>query len=103
MARNNGPVITKEKEMVKKMITLYCRKNHGDEGALCEHCAALETYALARLTFCPFGEEKSACSNCKVHCYKDDFRQLIKMVMRFSGPRMILYHPLYSIGHLFKK
>lgn len=103
MARNNGPVINKEKDMVKKMIALYCRKKHGHEGELCNQCGDLESYALTRLSFCPFGEEKSACSNCKVHCYKDSYRQLIKLVMRYSGPRMLLYHPFYSIGHVFKK
>lgn len=99
---NNGPVIQKEKEMVTKMIELYCRKKHHCDG-LCEDCLDLKQYAYKRLSLCRFGEEKTACSNCSVHCYKPDYRQKMKAVMRFSGPWMLLYHPVYSVKHLLNK
>ncbi|MGA8942702.1 MAG: nitrous oxide-stimulated promoter family protein [Thermoactinomyces sp.] len=99
---NDGPVIRDEKETVSKMIALYCRKkHHRDE--LCEECADLQKYCLKRLSICRFGEEKSACSNCSVHCYHPKYREKIKRVMRFSGMWMLLYHPIYSIKHLIKK
>lgn len=100
---NNGSVILKEKETVTEMIKLYCKKKHHSKQELCHDCQDLQDYALKRLSFCQFGEAKTACSNCSVHCYKPEYRQKIKDVMRFSGPWMLLYHPLYAVKHLFKK
>ena len=99
---NNGPNIQKEKETVTKMIDLYCRKKHHNR-ELCEECTDLKNYALKRLSLCPFGEEKTACSNCRVHCYKPEYRQRIKEVMRYAGPWMLLYHPVYAVKHLLNK
>lgn len=99
---NEGPNIRKEMETVSKMIEIYChRKHHSKE--LCEECSDLMNYALKRLSLCRFGEEKTACSNCKIHCYKPVYRENIKKVMRYSGPWMVLYHPVYSIKHLLNK
>ncbi len=88
-----------EKEMVSLMIRLYCRKNHKTK-ALCSECAELDRYARERSDRCPFMENKTFCSNCKVHCYKPEMREKIRKVMRFSGPRMMLYHPVMAIMHL---
>ncbi|WP_033826784.1 nitrous oxide-stimulated promoter family protein [Bacillus andreraoultii] len=96
---NDGPNIQKEKETVQQMITIYCRKKHHQK-ELCEECKDLLQYAHKRLSYCRFGEDKTACSNCKVHCYKPVYRQKIKEVMRYSGPWMLLYHPVYSVLHL---
>ena len=90
-----------EKRMVSEMISLYCRKNHGSSrGTLCAQCAQLDAYARERSDRCPFMEEKTFCSNCKVHCYKPEMRERIRAVMRFSGPRMIFYHPGAALRHL---
>ena len=47
-------------------------------------------------------ENKTFCSNCKVHCYKPEIRQRIKEVMRFSGPRMIFHHPIAAFRHVIE-
>ncbi|MCI1881252.1 MAG: nitrous oxide-stimulated promoter family protein [Sporolactobacillus sp.] len=99
---NNGPVIQMEKETVTKMIEIYCRKKH-HQRELCDDCRDLKNYALTRLAYCPFGEHKSACSNCRIHCYRPVQRRKIKAVMRYAGMWMVLYHPFLSIKHLFKK
>lgn len=91
----------REKQTVSLMIALYCRKNHGGK-PLCPECATLDAYARARSDHCPFMETKTFCSNCKVHCYRADMRRQIREVMRFSGPRMIFYHPLMAIHHLIE-
>ncbi len=91
----------REKETVSLMIRLYCRKNHGGK-ALCPDCAALDTYARQRSDRCPFMETKTFCSNCKVHCYKPEMREKIRAVMRFSGPRMLLYHPVMALRHVIE-
>ena len=94
--------IEQEKLIVKKMINLYCRKKHRTV-QLCEDCSLLTQYALERLSKCPFGVEKGKCANCAIHCYKPDLRLKIKVVMRFSGPRMLFYHPLDFLNHIIKK
>lgn len=91
----------REKETVSLMIRLYCRKNHGSK-ALCPACAALDAYARQRSDRCPFMETKTFCSNCKVHCYKPEMRDKIRAVMRFSGPRMLLYHPVMALRHIIE-
>lgn len=82
------------------MIHLYCRKNHKDK-ELCQECLDLYEYAKMRIEKCPFMETKTFCSQCKVHCYKKDKREQIRKVMRFSGPRMLVYHPIMAIRHLY--
>ncbi len=82
------------------MIALYCRKNHKTKGTLCPECSALAEYARMRSDKCPFMETKTFCANCRVHCYKPEMRERIRVVMRFSGPRMLFYHPVMAISHL---
>ena len=89
----------REKKVVGEMIALYCRKNHGGK-ELCTECAELKSYAEARSDKCPFMENKTFCSNCKVHCYKPEMREKIRQVMRFSGPRMIFHHPIMAVSHV---
>lgn len=92
-----------EKKTINKMIRLYCRKNHGTKkGELCAECSSVNQYALQRLTRCPFGDEKTACEICPIHCYKADMREKMRQIMRFSGPRMILYHPIDAIIHVIR-
>jgi hypothetical protein len=67
---------------------------------LCGDCQHLLTYAVQRLDACPFGSGKTFCSKCSVHCYKPDSRAAIKTVMRYSGPRMLLYSPIMAFKHL---
>ena len=89
----------REKKIVSQMIKLYCCKKHGGK-ELCKQCAELEAYAKSRSDHCPFMEHKTFCSNCRVHCYKPEMREKIREVMRFSGPRMILYHPVSALRHV---
>ncbi len=91
----------KEQEVVEKMIHLYCKKNHKESSkTLCTDCQDLLDYARMRSEKCAFMEKKTFCSNCKIHCYKPKMREKIRTVMRFSGPRMLLYHPGLAIWHL---
>lgn len=91
----------REKRIVTEMIRLYCRKNHHSK-TLCAECKALAEYASQRSDKCPFMETKTFCSNCKVHCYKPEMREKIRTVMRFSGPRMIFYHPVLAVQHVIE-
>lgn len=92
----------REKKLVSQMIALYCRKQHHTKDGLCARCAALNEYANSRSDKCPFMETKTFCSNCRVHCYKPEMREEIRKVMRFSGPRMVLHHPVPAIRHVIE-
>lgn len=97
--------IEKEKSTIKLMINLYCKKKHKTKGKseeLCEECTELLEYANKRLSLCKFGDDKSSCSRCTIHCYKKDMRQKVKEVMKFSGPRLIIYDPIELVRHMFK-
>lgn len=103
VANNTGPKIKQEKATVRAMIYLYCHKNHhSPNNQLCDECNELLQYAMQRLTMCRFGEEKTTCERCPKHCYRKDYKQQIKQVMRFSGPRMMIYHPVMALKHIYK-
>ena len=95
-----------EQKTVSLMIQLYCKKNHKQKNAMkgaefmCEKCKNLLSYVDQRILNCPFMETKTFCSNCRVHCYKKEYREEIRRVMRFSGPRMLFYHPVKAICHV---
>ena len=92
----------REKRTVSLMIRLYCKKKHGTRHGLCDGCRALNDYAVQRSDHCPFMENKTFCSNCRVHCYKPQMREKIRTVMRFAGPRMIFRHPVMAIRHVIE-
>jgi hypothetical protein len=88
------------------MIALYCRDHHAGAPAaargdgLCAECAELLDYARLRLERCRYGAAKPACAGCETHCYKPTMRERVRMVMRYSGPRMLRQHPVLAVAHL---
>jgi hypothetical protein len=58
-------------------------------------------YAEKRLSLCPFQSNKPTCGKCVVHCYKEEIRNQVKEIMRYSGPKMIWHHPVIAISHLY--
>ena len=95
--------IEREKVTIHYMIRLYCRDHHHSEKNLCNECNELLAYALSRIEKCVFGKNKPVCSECKVHCYKKDMRERVRMVMRYAGPRMLFRHPVLAILHIIDK
>lgn len=86
----------REIEVVTLMIHLYCRHHDDiDEKELC-------SYATQRIQRCPVMKDKTFCSQCKIHCYEKSKQEQIKKVMRYSGPRMLFYHPIMAIKHALK-
>ena len=94
--------IEEEKNVVEQMIRLYCR-NYEGYTKLCPNCQELLVYCRSRLDRCRYGEQKPTCKKCPTHCYRAEMKDRIKAVMRWSGPRMILYHPLAAIRHLLRE
>lgn len=60
----------------------------------------LYMYAINRLEKCRYGEQKPACKRCPIHCYQPKMREEMKTIMRWSGPKMLIYHPILAIKHL---
>ncbi len=90
--------IIRQKRTVEQMIRLYCRRKEGNK-ELCGNCRKLLQYTHDRLDNCRYGKQKSACKHCPTHCYKPAMQEKIRQVMRFSGPRMLLYAPHKAIKH----
>ena len=91
--------LDREARTMGKMVQIYCTAHHETADELCEECTKFLDYAEVRLEKCPYGEDKPTCANCPVHCYKPHFRAQAKAIMRFSGPRMLLRHPILTIAH----
>ena len=71
--------LSRERHTMAKMVEIYCNARH-------EHK-------------CPYGADKPTCANCPIHCYKAGPRARAKMIMRYSGPRMLFRHPYLAITH----
>lgn len=95
-------IIEREQYTVEQMIRIYCRYKE-DNKTLCPACQELLHYAHNRLARCPFGEKKSTCRSCTIHCYKPEMKIRMQAVMRYAGPRMLFFHPIAAIRHLIHK
>jgi predicted amidophosphoribosyltransferase len=91
--------LRRERYTIKVMMEIYCHGYHQNKGKLCADCLDLYTYAMKRIDKCPLQMDKPTCAHCPVHCYKREMREKIRFVMRYSGPRMLVYHPILTILH----
>lgn len=80
-----------------RFFHLYCCK-HDDIDE-----TEITSYAIKRIQHCPVMKDKTFCSKCTIHCYDAIHRQQIKTIMRYSGPRMMFYHPILAIKHMATK
>lgn len=92
--------IEEEKNIIAIMVGFYCRKKEKNP-VICTDCRELIEYAQARLDHCPFGDEKTACKKCPIHCYKPVMRERMKRVMSYAGPRMFFVFPRIAFAHYF--
>ncbi|HIF9237676.1 TPA: nitrous oxide-stimulated promoter family protein [Photobacterium damselae] len=95
-----------EFKTIKAMVEIYCKDHHHpkeSEDTMCENCQAFLDYAEMRLDRCPYGDEKPTCRVCPIHCYKKEQRELSRTIMRYSGPKMLLKHPILAIRHLLSE
>ncbi|MDV7103481.1 nitrous oxide-stimulated promoter family protein [Vibrio sp. TH_r3] len=90
-----------EFKTVSAMVENYCRRVHLTKQGLCEDCHQLLMYAETKLDRCPYGQEKPTCNKCPIHCYKPEPKEQMRIIMRYSGPQMLLSHPLLALRHLF--
>ncbi len=94
------PRMKREKKTIEAMVHIFCKAKHNTREELCPECNAFVEYAKFRLSKCPFQENKTTCGKCRIHCYKPDMREKAKTIMRYSGPRMLLHHPILAMHHV---
>lgn len=92
----------KEKKIVTLMIKIYCKGKKHSSNVPCSSCSELIKYANERVEKCAKLHTKTFCSKCDTHCYKPDMQEKIKIVMRYSGPRMLFHHPIMAMRHMFQ-
>ena len=92
-----------EKKTLTRMIQIYCKGNHGSKNGLCNECLDLQEYAHGRLDSCRYADKKPSCVDCTTHCYKPEYREKIRVLMRYSGPRMMFYYPIDFLKHIFRR
>lgn len=102
MIKASNP-IDREKIIISKMIYIFCNKKHNTKDKLCDECEELLEYSLHQLNHCVYSVDKPVCKNCSIHCYNTVMKEWIVRVMRYSGPRMILCHPINSLYYLMRK
>jgi hypothetical protein len=95
--------ISREKKTIKIMIEMYCHANHNNTADMCGECNRLYDYALSKIDKCLFHEQKPVCGKCLVHCYKPEMGEEMRSIMRYSGPRMLLSHPVLGIMHIIDR
>ncbi len=88
-----------EFKTISAMVKIYCKKHH-KTAQLCNECSRLLSYANEKLDRCPYGQNKPTCNKCPIHCYKPAPKAQIKKIMRYAGPRMLIYHPILAIKHI---
>jgi hypothetical protein len=91
--------INREKKTIKRMIGICCRDRHHSQRTMCPECRQLLEYAMERSDRCPYGVNKPTCGKCPIHCYEPAMRERIRSIMRYAGPRMLIYHPVLAILH----
>ena len=96
-------ILKREKDTLGFMIKLYCKQEHKIKEELCENCDELLEYAYERIDNCKFESNKPVCAKCSIQCYSSEMRKKIRDVMKFSGPRMLIYHPVITIQHLIHR
>jgi hypothetical protein len=95
----NHKRMKREKQTIGYMVEIYCKNHHRTHNELCPECSQFKEYAFLRLDKCPFQDKKSTCGKCLIHCYRPDMKEKAKIVMRYSGPRMLLHHPGLALHH----
>lgn len=97
--------LARDNKTVMAMAQLYCHDHHRGlrgENRLCAECYEVVDYAMQRTRNCPH-LHKGICEACEIQCYRPSMRASIRTIMAYSGPRMILHHPLMAIRHIVKK
>ena len=108
----------KDLKVLLQFTAVYCRVKHAADKIIvttsesdlqllplqkypvCKECREFLLYAFERRLRCPL-EDKPLCKHCPVHCYKAEYREKVRKIMRFSGQHLILRGRLDLLWHYF--
>ena len=115
---SNCPPLTKKETKDLKILawftSVYCRDHHAAEQkplvdlpeqlvslqhyACCPSCQKFLLYAIERRLNCPL-EDRPVCKHCQVHCYRPEYRDEVRKIMRYSGKALIKRGRLDLLWH----
>lgn len=96
----------KDLKILLQFTSIYCKANHVEDKdemviavdelkrlplkkhPVCNECKSFLEYAFERRIYCPL-DEKPACKDCLVHCFKPLYRKKAQEIMKFSGLYLI--------------
>ena len=102
-----------------KFVGIFCRENHDGEKkpfsfrpldikeiekkeiALCPDCTRLLTYGLTMRLKCPH-DPKPICKKCESPCYRGEYKEKIREVMKFSGIYLVKHGRIDMLYHYLR-
>ena len=94
-------------KILTEFIQIYCDNKHrerpkiNDNGTnICAECQNTLSYSSKMREYCSL-DPKPICKKCTIHCYKPEYRQRIKEIMRHSGMSLIMRGRIDLIFHYF--
>jgi uncharacterized CHY-type Zn-finger protein len=102
-----------------RFVEIYCREHHDGDKApftlkhfdvldfsrtdvlLCAECRKLLTYGLFMRLRCPH-DPKPMCKKCESQCYRGDYKEKIREVMKFSGMYLVKHGRVDLLYHYFR-
>jgi hypothetical protein len=120
LTQRHGLHLTRKEKKDLKILALftsvYCHDHHGTEKkclsgldpqlallerySCCDECRNFLLYAIERRINCPLND-KPVCKHCKVHCYRTEYREKVRVIMRYSGKSLIKKGRLDLLWHYF--
>ncbi|MBF0363395.1 MAG: nitrous oxide-stimulated promoter family protein [Oligoflexia bacterium] len=103
---DNKKIKHSNEHLIAVMIHIFCKNKHSLDFCKCKECNDLLMYAIEQSNKCKWNKNykiQPTCSQCSIHCYKPEYKEQIKKVMRYSGPRVFFYHPVLTLWYLKKK
>jgi transposase-like protein len=115
-------VSEKEKSDIRtliKFVGIYCRENHDGEkkpfsfrpldikeiekkeSPLCPDCTRLLTYGLTMRLKCPH-DPKPMCKKCESQCYRGEYKEKIREVMKSSGIYLVKHGRIDMLYHYLR-
>jgi hypothetical protein len=77
--------IERDVRILRQFTQAYCRQSHGHAAdELCPDCRDVLDYAVAKRRGCPM-HPKPPCRDCKVHCFREPYREKVRAIMKFGG------------------
>lgn len=108
----------KDLRVLAQFTSVYCKVHHVakkaplqsdtpiftnlkvDKYPVCDSCRDFLFYAIERRLRCPL-DPRPVCKHCHVHCYKPDYREKVREIMRFSGKYLMMRGRLDLLWHYF--